>query len=178
MGKSEGNMITLKDSPDNMYGKIMSWTDAMIIPAFEILTQTSLEVLDDMKDQLKLEKTNPRDLKMKLAHEIVSIYLGEKKADEAEENFKRVFQSGQNPEKIKETKINTDKLQDGKIGILDLFVLVGLAKTNSEMRRLIKEGAIKIDNKKINQDDLLIEISSESIILQRGKKGFMRVVAK
>jgi tyrosyl-tRNA synthetase len=175
MGKSEGNMVTLVDSPGDMYGKVMSWSDGMILPAFEILTDISDETLEDIAGQLKTDTINPRDLKMQLAHEIVGIYLGEKSAIEGEENFKRIFQQGQKPQKINEVNIE-DK--DGKMGVLDLFVKSGIAKSNSEVRRLIKEGAIKIDDEKITTDDLEIDIPSDGLLLQRGKKQFIRAFKK
>ena len=178
MGKSEGNMITLVDEPADMYGKIMSWPDEMIIPAFEILTAVSDETLLEVKDQLQLNKVNPRDVKMQLAHEVVEIYLGEPAADEGEEQFKRVFQSGQRPTELKEVVIDTDKFNEGKIGILDLFVAAGLAKSNGEVRRLIKAGAIIVDDDKVTHDTLEVEIPDEGLVLQRGKKLFAKVIIK
>lgn len=181
MGKSEGNMITLLDAPADMYGKIMSWSDEMILPAFEILTDISEETLAEVKLALQVKKTNPRDLKMQLAREVVRIYKGDEAAAQAEENFKRVFQEGQKPEEIKQVRINlSDKTgdSDGQIGVLDLFVETGLAKSNSEVRRLIKEGAIKIDDDKIVAENLEVHIPEEGLLLQKGKKQFVRVMKK
>ncbi|MEK7653577.1 MAG: tyrosine--tRNA ligase [Patescibacteria group bacterium] len=171
MGKSEGNMITLVDSPENMYGKVMSWPDEMIIPAFEILTDADFK---QKEKELKSGK-NPRDLKMELAHEVVKVYLGEPVARHAEMEFKRVFQKKEKPIDIPEVAI---KDKDGKIGVLDLFVKAGLAKSNSEVRRLIKEGAIIIDDKKITNENLALVIPAEGLLLQRGKKLFKRAVKK
>lgn len=175
MGKTEDNMILLEDNPEQIYGKIMSWTDGMILPAFEILTDISEETLEDVKAQLQLKKVNPRDLKMQLAYEIVRIYLGDKSAKKAEADFKRVFQKNQKPTNIPEVKIS-DK--DGKIGVLDLFVSAGLAKSNSEVRRLIKSGAISIDDEKIRNEKLELKISGTGLVLQRGKKQFAKVILK
>ncbi|MBI5765837.1 tyrosine--tRNA ligase [Candidatus Falkowbacteria bacterium] len=174
MGKSEGNAITLADSPADMYGKIMSWPDEMIMPSFEILTDISEDTLLEVKDQLALGLVNPRDIKMKLAYEAVKIYLGGKAAEGAEENFKRVFQEHQKPIEMPEVKIDKEKLIDGKIGVLDLFVLAGLANSNNEMRRLIKEGAIKINDELIFDINLQVEIK-DGMILQRGKKQFVKI---
>ncbi|NCN07862.1 tyrosine--tRNA ligase [Candidatus Falkowbacteria bacterium] len=175
MGKSEGNMITLLDSAIDMYGKIMSWSDEMILPAFEILTDISDETLAEIKLALQVNKINPRDLKMQLAREVVKIYKNDQLAHEAEDEFKRVFQEGQKPQEIPEINI-TD--HDDKIGVLDLFVKSGLAKSNSEVRRLIKEGAIKIDDDKIVSEELEIHIPEEGLLLQRGKKQFAKVFGK
>jgi tyrosyl-tRNA synthetase len=172
MGKSEGNMITLLDSPADMYGKIMSWSDAMILPAFEILTDISDETLAEIKAELQLNQINPRDLKMQLAREVVKIYKDEKSATLAEEHFKRVFQEGQKPQEITEITIDD---QDGKVGVLDLFVKSKLAKSNSEVRRLIQEGAIRINDEKIITEDLEVTIPQTGLLLQKGKKQFVRV---
>ena len=179
MGKTEGNMITLIDEPAEMYGKVMNWPDEMILPAFEILTDVSFDTLKDIKLELQVKKINPRDLKMQLAKEVVRIYQGEPAAQTAEENFKRVFQQGQKPEEIKQVKINLSaqaKDEDKKIGVLDLFVLVGLARSNSEVRRLIKEGAIRIDDEKIVNESLEVKIPANGLLLQKGKKQFLKVI--
>lgn len=174
MGKSEGNMITLEDSPEDMYGKVMSWPDGMIVPGFEILTDVSEESLLEIKDKISLDTTNPRDLKMKLAFDVVRIYLGQLAAEKAEENFRNVFQEKNKPTDIPEVKISADKLNDGKIGVLDLLVLAGMAQSNSEVRRLISEGAIKINDQKIEKVDELIKLDGE-ILVQRGKKMFVKI---
>ncbi len=177
MGKSEGNMITLIDSPEDIYGKVMSWTDEMITTAFEILTDVPMVEIEAIGEQIK-NGANPRDAKMKLAYEVVKVYLGEDGAKRAEQSFKRVFQDKEKPLEILEVKISADKLQDGKIGVLDLFVTAGLAQSNGEMRRLIKEGAIRIEDKVISQDDLHISIPDEGLLLQKGKRMFARVMVK
>jgi len=82
MGKTEGNMVSLKDSTDEMYGKIMSWTDGLILSAFELCTNVSTEEIKEIEKLLKLSATNPKDLKMRLAKEVISIFHGEKKAKE------------------------------------------------------------------------------------------------
>jgi tyrosyl-tRNA synthetase len=103
MGKTAGNMIELDNSPEDMFGKVMSWPDTMLEIAFEILTDIPMEeVAEIMKDLTN--GANPRDAKLKLAHEVVRVYLGEKAAEAASENFKRVFQDKQKPLEIEEVK--------------------------------------------------------------------------
>lgn len=174
MGKSEGNMITLVDAPSDMYGKVMSWPDTMIAVAFEILTDVPMSEIAEIEKQMT-EGVNPRDFKMKLAKEVVKIYLGEDAAREAENNFIRVFQEGQKPTEIAEVKIDKNKLNDGKIGVLDLFVAAGVAQSNGEMRRLIKENAIRINDELIVNEKHEVEIPTEGLLLQRGKKIFVKV---
>ncbi|HPW39683.1 MAG TPA: tyrosine--tRNA ligase [bacterium] len=174
MGKSEGNMITLEDSPSDMYGKVMSWPDEMIVPALEILTDMPLTEIQGIAKQLS-GGANPRDAKMELAYQVVKIYLGLEAADSGAENFKRVFQQGDKPAEIAQVAIDCS---DDSIGVLELFVQAGLAKTNSEVRRLIKEGAIKIDDQKVANEQFRVDLSAGRLLLQRGKKQFVRVVKK
>ena len=171
MGKSEGNMITLDDAPEDMYGKVMSWPDEMILPAFEILTDVPEDMLSEAMKKIK-EGVNPRDYKMQLAFEVVNIYLGAVAAEAAQENFKRVFQDKQKPLEIKEVKI---KDKDGKLGVLDLFVSSGLAKSNSEVRRLIQEKAIRINDELVIDENIILDLPTDGLLLQRGKKLFARV---
>lgn len=174
MGKSEGNMITLEDTGAGVYGKIMSWPDEMIVPGMEILTDLDLDAITAAAKAMK-KGANPRDFKMKLAYEVVSIYLGEEQARLGEHNFARVFQDKQKPLEITDAII---KDRDGKIGVLDLFVQAGLAKSNSEVRRLIKEKAVRIDDELVHNDALILQIPENGLLLQRGKKQFIKAKIK
>lgn len=173
MSSSWGNSINLLDSPEDMYGKIMSLRDELIIKYFILATRVDLDFIKVYEKDLKGGQ-NPRDIKMILAKEIVGRYYDLKTAESAEENFKRVFQQGQKPTEISEVKIDSGQ----KIGVLDLFVKAGLATSNSEVRRLIKEGAIKIDDNKITADILEVEIPKAGLLLQRGKKQFLKIFKK
>lgn len=176
MGKSEGNMVMLADKPEEMYGKIMSWPDSMIIPAFEILTDISDTVLKVIKAKLVDNSVNPRDIKMQLAQEVVRIYQGEKAAQLAQERFKRVFQDHQQPTNIATVKIKAGDLDaDGSIGVLDLFVRAKLVTTNSEGRRLISEHALRVGDELVVKPEHRVVVGKEPIILQRGKKHFAQV---
>jgi tyrosyl-tRNA synthetase len=177
MGKTTGNMITLVDTPADMYGKVMSWTDEMILPAMEILTDLPVEEIRATEKTLK-NGANPRDSKMRVAFEVVKVYLGEKSAKEAEANFKQIFQEGGKPTEITEVIIPKDKLTDGQIGVLSLFVAAGLGNSNGEIRRLIQEGAILIDDQKISDANAKVSIPPTGLLLQRGKKMFAKVFIK
>jgi tyrosyl-tRNA synthetase len=131
MGKSEGNMVTLADAPDNMFGKIMSWPDSLINLAFEICTRVSVSEIE------KIKQINPRDAKMRLAHEIVKIYHGEKKAKEAQENFINTFSKKEIPEEMEEIEIKGS----GNLGVI--LVLKKIVASMSEWRRLVDGGAVK-----------------------------------
>lgn len=173
MGKTEGNMIALTDSPEDMFGKVMSWTDEMIVPALEIITDVPMEMVRDVEAKLKDGSLNPRDAKLDLAYEVVKIYLGDAAAEKGRENFKRVFQEKDKPLEILETKVD---FEGEKIGVLDLFTKAGLTSSNGEARRLIAEKALKIDDVLVAGIDQQVEIPDAGLLLQRGKKQFVKVV--
>ncbi len=172
MGKTAGNAVNLNDSPQEIYGKIMSWPDELIASGFEILTEIPDRELKKIKKNIEIKSINPRDLKMKLAFEIVSGLAGQKAAEKAEEQFSRIFQKKQKPTKIREIKISS---KNKKIGILELFVKAGLAESNSQVRRLIAEGAIRVSDEKISNPNLKFKIPRKGLELQKGKRHFAKV---
>ncbi len=165
MGKSEGNMVTLEDSPENMFGKIMSWPDTLVPLAFEICTRVSF---DDIK---KINQTNPRDAKMKLAFEVVNVYHGTKKAKEAEESFIKTFQKKEIPEEIEEIKGERGGL------ISEALVKNKVLSSKSEWRRLVLEKAVHDLIKNENVTDVNLKISGNSTF-KIGKKRFIKINQK
>ncbi|MCD4705545.1 tyrosine--tRNA ligase [bacterium] len=170
MSTSWGNIICITDTPDDIYGKIMSIKDDLIIQYFELATDISTQEIKIMKSDLKNEKVNPRNLKMNLGREIVSIYYSKKDAEKAEQNFKKVFQKHQVPDKIKTYKVKTKK-----INIIDLLVKSKLCVSKSDARRVISQGGVKIDNKQITDSEENIEINKDGKILQKGKRNFIKI---
>ncbi|MFA6322045.1 MAG: tyrosine--tRNA ligase [Candidatus Buchananbacteria bacterium] len=169
MGKSEGNMIELADKPEEIYGKIMSWTDAMIIPALEILTDVPIAEIKEIEKEMK-EGKNPKICKMLLAYKVVEIYCGQKAAISAEEHFKQVFEERLNPEDIIEFKIKSRN-------IIDVLLETKLASSKSEARRLIKEGGVKVDTIKVTDENFIIkEIDADGVVIQKGKRHFVKLV--
>ena len=166
MGKTEGNMIELTDSSDNMFGKIMSWSDEMIIEAFEICTDVPTAEINEMKKQLQ-SGFNPRDLKLKLATEIVKIYKGEKVAGETQKNFINIFSKKETPEEVKNYKVKSKKL-------LEVLEETGLVSSKSEARRVIEQGGLKIDNEIIKNVNFNL-VAGEHLI-QKGKRFFAKVI--
>ncbi|MFA5187766.1 MAG: tyrosine--tRNA ligase [Patescibacteria group bacterium] len=166
MGKTEGNMVELSDSPENMFGKIMSWPDEMIIEVFEICTDVPLVEIKKMKEQMQTG-TNPRNFKLLLAFEIVKIYKGEKAANEAQLNFIKVFSNKEIPEEVKSYKVESRKL-------LEILEETGLVTSRSEARRVIEQGGVKIDNEVIK--DVNFNLSSGEHLIQKGKRFFVKVI--
>ncbi len=171
MGKSLNNYIGVDEPPKEMYGKTMSITDELIIPYFELATDVPLEEIGNIKKALQ-EGENPKNLKMRLAREIVTLYHNSKSADEAEKEFIEIFSNKGLPEDIKLMEIDAPKLK-----IIDLIAKTGLLDSNSEARRMIQSGAVKIDNEKINSIESEIDLKEEKL-LQIGKRKFIKVKAK
>ncbi|MFA5076602.1 MAG: tyrosine--tRNA ligase [Patescibacteria group bacterium] len=168
MGKTEGNMITLVDKPEEMYGKVMSWTDGMIVPGFEILTNVPMTEINQMDAAMK--KGNPRDYKMRLAKEIVTGLLGTPAAQKAEQEFIKVFQKKDKPDQMSEIKI-----REKKLNVVDLFVQTKLVSSKSEARRLVDQGGLLVNDQVVKDINTEIEVK-KGMILQRGKRQFVRVI--
>jgi len=170
MSQSFGNYIGIEEKLEIQYGKIMSIPDKLIIDYFELVTRVPLIEVKNSKKDLKQGKVNPRDLKAKLAREIVSIYHGKKAALRAEKEFQRVFKEKKLPTKIPEIKI-----KEKSLNILDLLVKIKLASSKSEAKRLILQKGVKIDGKLQDNWQKIIKIKNGTIV-QVGKRKFIKIV--
>lgn len=170
MGKTEGNMVTFEDAPNDMFGKVMSWNDSLISKGFELCTNIPMKEIGDFEKQIS-SGTNPRDIKIKLASEMVKIYHGEKKAKEAEENFVKTFQKKEIPDEIEE--ITTEK----GILISDLLVNKKIIASKSEWRRLVEGNGVHDLEKKETIKDVNLKTESD-ITLKIGKKKFLKIKIK
>ncbi len=165
MSKSSGNCIWIEDSPKEMFGKIMSMPDSSIFNYFESVTRVPMVELEAMKNS----NSNPRDLKVRLAKEIIKMYHGEKEADLAEEEFERVFRDKEMPAEIAEVSV-----LESKLNILDLLVKTNLSSSKTEAKRLVEQGGVKIDGEIKNDWRAEIEIKSGQII-QVGHRKFVKI---
>jgi tyrosyl-tRNA synthetase len=166
MSKSFGNTINIFDEPSDIFGKIMSLPDNLMISYFEHCTRIPMKQVKKYAEEFKSGSGNPRDIKMELAFQIVKIYWGEKNAVSARNRFVAVFQKKEIPAQIQ--KINL-----GNKNIIDALVLSKLAKSKSDARRLINQRSIKIDGKIIESIDEKI-ISGN--VIQKGKRHFVKIV--
>lgn len=167
MSSSWGNTVNLTDEPNDMFGKIMTVPDSLIMKYFILATRVDLDDLKGVESQL-LSGANPRYIKARLAKEIVRMYYGEKAAMSAEEAFNKQFTDKEMPDEIEEKKI---ELRNWKPD--DLLLELGLVSSKSEARRLIEQGGVKIDGEKITN---LSEIQAKSgIIVQVGKRKFSKL---
>lgn len=176
MGKSEGNIVSLDEEPEQMYGKIMSWSDGVLSSAFELCTNVSSEELEKIQVGLKNGSLNPRDLKMRLALEVTKINHGEEAAMKAQDNFIKTVQNKELPEEIEKKIVVEDSLD-----IVSLLCSVGLADSKSEARRLVAQGGIKIGSRNelivVSDQNEVVNIS-DNLIIQRGKRMFVEIIKK
>lgn len=157
MGKTEGNMVSLDDDPNDIYGKIMSWPDERIVIGFELLTDAPLDSVD---------ASSPRDEKMRLARAVVTLLASGEAAARAEEYFVKTFQKKEISGAIPEVRVRKgDELAD----VLQKNHLVS---SKSDFRRLIEEGAITVDEKKIK--NLRFEIKNSHTV-RVGKHRFLKI---
>lgn len=165
MSKTLGNCIWIEDSSNEMYGKIMSIPDELIFDYFELLTRVPMnEITKLMKGNI-----NPKDIKARLAKEIVTIYHSKKEAEKAEKEFNKVFKNKELPSNIPEVKI-----KGAKLNILDLLVKTKLVSSKTEARRLIEQGAVKI-NSQVQKDWQAIIKTKKGLTLQAGKRRFAKL---
>ena len=173
MSKSLGNYVGLTDEPSDMFGKIMSLPDNLIIKYFTLCTDFPEKEISRWEKDLKKKKFNPGGLKLKLASEIVKMYHGERDAREAEKYFKTVFQEKKLPPRMPEYIFKHKK----KILLPELLVKINLAKSKTEAKRLIQQGGVKINQKKI--EDIFQRIDpkkQKEIVFQVGNRKFVKVL--
>jgi len=176
MSKSLGNYIAIDDPPNEMYGKTMSISDDMMYDYFILLTDTPRADVDGIRERVEAGELNPKDVKRRLAQELVRMYHGETQSLDADREFEKVFVNKELPADIPELKIAREHLkEDGTIWIVDFLTLAGFARTGNEARRLIGGGGVSIDGQRI--DDIKFDIEPvDGMILRAGKRRFAKVI--
>ena len=169
MSKSMGNAIGINEPPEQMYGKCMSIPDEAMVNYFALVTRYTPAEIAAVAEKLKQGKSHPRDVKMELAREIVSIFHGETTAQLAEDHFVTVFQQRDLPEDM--PIYHLDRPQN----IIDLLVDAGLAKSKSEGRRLVQQGGVKLGGNALSDVETQVEISGATV-LQIGRRKFIRLL--
>lgn len=177
MSKSLGNYIGIAEPPKEMYGKVMSLPDSLLTQYFELTTDVPDEEIAQFREQLNAQTVNPMDLKKRLAREIIAQFHGKQDADEAEENFTRVFQKRELPEDIPEYGFAGSSVQDGlyHLDVAPTLLREGIVQSNSELKRLLAQGAVELDGKKVNTSAINARDGS---VLKVGKRHFVRIVIK
>ena len=168
MSKSLGNYVGITETPKEIFGKLMSISDQLMLKYYELLSDVSKEEFED----IKTGKTHPMEAKQKLAKEIVARFHNPEAGRKAEEDFLSQFRHKEVPEDIPELKV---KCEDGKhLWIGKLLKTINALPSTSEARRKIKEGAVKIDGEKISDEEMEIAAGAE-LLIQVGKRKFYRV---
>jgi len=177
MSKSLRNHIGVAEPPQEMYGKVMSIPDSLIVDYFELVTDVPEEEIADFNEQLKNHSANPMNLKKRLAHEIVRQFHSGQAANEAEEHFTRVFQKKELPEEIPECVFAASYIGNElfQLDIAPTLVKEGLVKSIGELKRLLAQKAIELDGNKINSS---IVNARQGSILKIGKRRFVRIVIR
>jgi len=168
MSKSYDNYIGITEPPNQIYGKVMSIPDELVVKYYKLVLYYDDVELKKVEEEMK---ERPRDTKAKLAYEIVKLFWSQEDARRAEEEFNRVFREKGVPDEIPEYKI-TEK----GIWIVELLANSGLVSSRSEARRLIKQRAVKLDDVVIDDESEIIKLESKEAILRVGKRKFLKLV--
>lgn len=161
--------ISLTDSANDMFGKLMSIPDTLIPKYYDLLTDITPKDLKSIEEQLESGNVNPRNIKLQLAHTITEEYHGKENADKAQEEFINVVSNKGIPQDIPSVTIENGK------GILDLLLDLKFVQSKGEAKRLIQGGGVKIDGNKISDLNYTVNIDSE-VVLQAGKRKFAKLV--
>ncbi len=169
MSKSLNNAICFTDTPKDIFGKTMSIPDPLIYKYFKLCTGLSDAELNSIKHELEDKDTNPRNLKVKLGYELVKKYYDEPSAKAALEEFEMIFVKKEVPDDIPEYKINAKGMK-----LVELIKELNMAPSTSEATRLIRQGGVSIDGKKISDEKLALNLSE--FILKVGKRKFAKIL--
>ena len=174
MSKSLGNYIGITEPPREIYGKIMSLSDQLMLRYYDLLSDIENAALEEEKRRMAEGAANPRDVKKALGRELVTRFYDSTVAEEAEREFERMFQARGLPDEIEEPRVYLSGQVNGPVWIVTLLVQAGLAPSNSEARRLIQQGAVRVDGERVSDANTRLTIS-ESHLLQVGRRRFARI---
>ena len=171
MSQSFGNYIGVEDPPSDMYGKVMSITDELILTYFELLTDVPDEEMGEMGRALAAQSANPMELKKRLGREVVAQFHSAEAARQAQEHFERVYQQRQAPEEIQDILVSGDG--EGVHAELPRFLADhGLASSRREAKRLLSQGGIQVDGQRVNEEHAFLPYGS---VLRVGRHKWARV---
>jgi len=170
MSKSMGNYIGVTDTPQDMFGKLMSVSDDLMWRYFDLLSFRSLAQIANFREEMG-QGRNPRDIKVLLAQEIVARFHSQKAAEEALAEFEARFRRGVLPDDMPEINVRST---DGSIGIAHLLKQANLVASTSEALRMIEQGAVRLDGEKVSDKSLQLKAGAVAVA-QVGKRKFGRI---
>jgi len=168
MSKSYGNSINFSDSADEMFGKTMSIPDNLILPYFTLTTQ--VKDLDAIRQTLSEGKENPRNIKVRLAQEIIKLFYDDTAAHAALEHFEQLFVKKEIPDDIPEASVGTLPKS-----VVDLIAEQNLVASKSEARRLIAGGGVSLNGERVTDEKAFVTPTAEGVVLKVGKRKFLKV---
>ncbi len=168
MSKSLGNYIGVNDEPYEMFGKTMSITDELICRYFELLTRVSMEEINKIKSDMAAGTLNPRDAKIRLAMELITMYHSAEAAEQAREKFSTVFSKRDIPDDIPELKVS-----ETEVWLPKFMHENGLVDSTSDGKRMIKQGGLKVNGEKYADENIVL---TDGMVLQVGKRKFIKVL--
>ena len=169
MSKSLGNHIGLLDKPEEMFGKLMSIPDTLIVKYYELLTSVPTDQLKQMKIEMQTSTINPKDLKMALANNVVAQFHSEPSAQAAQEHFVQLFQKQEIPDEMPE-----HTLPSTAHTLLKLLVQLDLVPSSKEGQRLIRQGGVEVDGRRITDPFELVSLKTPCVV-RAGKRKFVRI---
>jgi len=172
MSKSLGNYIGINESPDEIFGKIMSISDELMLRYYELLSDLTLSEIEKLKVSIREGSLHPMDVKKQLGREIVARYHGTSAAVSAEESFVKRFRDNEIPDEMPEFSFAA---ADSVVPLARLMADTGLVKSNSEGRRAINQGGVKVNGEKVSNDQMEL-ICTGDYIVQFGKRRFAKVI--
>ena len=172
MSKSYGNYVGIDEPPDVIFGKLMSISDDLMLKYYELLSDISVDEYRNLVDGIKNGAVHPRDAKVGFAKEIVKRFHGDKAADEAHENFDKVFRNKEIPDDIEVVRININDIEKW---LPKLLVNVGMVSSTTEGKRMIAQGGVSVNGVKISDENISFE-KPETLIIKVGKRKFKKIV--
>ena len=174
MSKSLDNYIGISEAPSEIFGKIMSISDDLMVRYYELISSKSLQDIEKLKNGLKVGSIHPMEAKKELAMEIIERYHSKEDAVNAREGFEKVFRDRGTPQDIEAIDV---EIEDESIWLPALLAKLDMVSSNSEGRRLVKQGAVSIDGEKIADEKFQVAAGSEYLI-KAGKRKFAKATVK
>lgn len=174
MSKSLGNYVGITEPPKEIYGKIMSIPDRILLRYFELTTDVPLEEISNIKAKLEAGEVNPKLFKQRLAREIIGIYHDENLAIKAEAEFEKVFSKKELPSEISEKTIFPEDIKDGRVWVVTLLLIADLCESKRDARRFVSQGSVKVNGKKINDENMDVPVE-DGMVVQVGSRNFAKI---